>query len=140
MAKINNTGNNTPWQGFTERGNPPALLVGMQTGPTNLEYSVEFPQKVKNRTTLQYSNCTTRYLYIGYKNADSKEWMHPDVYIGIVKSNQLMKRAQMSISRWIKNSIYVILYTLYIYYTIINNHIINIIYLYLQVIIIIYYN
>ena len=34
------------------RGNPLALLVGMQTGTTTLENSVDVPQEVKNRATL----------------------------------------------------------------------------------------
>ena len=34
------------------KGNPPALLVGMQTGAATLENSVEVPQKIKNRPTL----------------------------------------------------------------------------------------
>ena len=53
-------------------GNPLALLVGMQTGEAALENSVEVPQETVNRTTLQPSNCTTRYLSKGYKHADSK--------------------------------------------------------------------
>ena len=32
------------------KGNPFALLVGMQTGAATLENSTEVPQKVKNRT------------------------------------------------------------------------------------------
>ena len=57
-------------------GNLLALLVGMQTGAAAvlasaahiqtgaaaLENSVEIPQKIKNRTTLQPSNNTTRNL------------------------------------------------------------------------------
>ena len=35
------------------KGNTLILLVGMNTGATTLEYSIEIPQKVKNRTTLQ---------------------------------------------------------------------------------------
>jgi len=31
------------------RGNPFALLMGMQTGVTTVENSMEVPQKVKNR-------------------------------------------------------------------------------------------
>ena len=38
-----------------------ALLVAMQAGAATLENSMEVPQKIKNRTTLQPSNCTTRY-------------------------------------------------------------------------------
>ena len=33
-------------------GNPPTLLVGMQTDATTLENCVEFPQKTENRATL----------------------------------------------------------------------------------------
>ena len=34
-----------------KKGNPLALLVGMQTGAATLENSMEVPQKVKDRTT-----------------------------------------------------------------------------------------
>ena len=34
------------------KGNPPALLVGMQTGAATVENSMEVPQKVKNWATL----------------------------------------------------------------------------------------
>ena len=33
------------------KGNPRALLVGMQTGTATLENSMEFPQKTKNGTS-----------------------------------------------------------------------------------------
>ena len=32
------------------KGNPSAVLVGMQTGATTVENSMEFPQKTKNGT------------------------------------------------------------------------------------------
>ena len=48
--------------------NPLALLVGMQTGAAALENSVEVPQKIKNRITLQPSNSTPRNLSIGYQS------------------------------------------------------------------------
>ena len=34
------------------KGNPSALLVGMQTGEATVESSMEFPQKTKNGTPL----------------------------------------------------------------------------------------
>ena len=40
-------------------GNPLALLVRMQIGAAAQENSVEVPQKIKNRTTLQPSHSTT---------------------------------------------------------------------------------
>ena len=38
------------------KGNPSALLVGMQTGKPTVENSMEFPQKTKNRTAPWPSN------------------------------------------------------------------------------------
>ena len=49
------------------QGNPPTLLVGMQIGSAPLENSMEVPQKVENRATLQPSNCTTGYLLQSHK-------------------------------------------------------------------------
>ena len=41
------------------KGNPLALLVGMQTGAATLENSVEIPQKIQNRITIWSTNSTT---------------------------------------------------------------------------------
>ena len=60
--------------------NPLTLLVGIQPGAAALENSVDVPQKIKNRTTLQLSNFTIRKLCKGYRNADLKGHRHPDVY------------------------------------------------------------
>ena len=38
------------------KGNPFALLVRLQTGAATLKISMEFPQEVKNGTSLQSSN------------------------------------------------------------------------------------
>ena len=40
------------------KGNPSALLVGMQTGEATVENSMEFPQKTKNGTAVWPSNYT----------------------------------------------------------------------------------
>ena len=69
----------------------------MQAGAATLENSVEVPQKVKNRTTLQPSNCTTRHLSKGYRCAVLKGHMHPHVYSSTINNSQRMERAQMSI-------------------------------------------
>ena len=75
--------------------------MGMQAGAATLENSMEVPQKPKNRTTLWPSNYSTRYLYKGYKNADSRGNMHPNVYSSTINNNQSMERAQMSIDGWL---------------------------------------
>ena len=40
------------------KGNPSALLVGMQNGVATVENSVEFPQKTKNGTAFWPGNAT----------------------------------------------------------------------------------
>ena len=48
--------------------------MGMQTvdGATTVEKSVEVSLKIKNRTTLQSSNCITGYLPKEHENTTSK--------------------------------------------------------------------
>ena len=79
------------------KGNPFALLVGMQTGATTLQNRMEVPQKIKNRATLGPSNYTTRYLSKGYKNADLKGHMLASVYSSTINNSQFIKGPQMSI-------------------------------------------
>ena len=67
--------------------NPFALLVGMQTGVAIPENSMDVPQIIKNRITLQPSNCTTRYLPKGYKNADLKWHMPPSVHSSVLNNS-----------------------------------------------------
>ena len=54
-------------------------------GASILENGVKFSQKIKNRATLQPSNCT-RYLTKAYNNDDLKGYMHPDVYSSIINN------------------------------------------------------
>ena len=62
-------------------------IVGGKANWCSMENSMEVPQKVKNRTTQQPSNCTSGYLSKGYKNADSKEYMHPNVYSSTINNS-----------------------------------------------------
>ena len=71
--------------------------LGMQTGVATLENSMEYPQKIKNRTTLRSSNCTTRYVSKEYRYAVLKGHIHPNVYSSTINNSQSMERAQMSI-------------------------------------------
>ena len=45
------------------------FFMGMEVGAATLENSMEVPQKTKNRTTLQPSNCAARHLSKGYRYA-----------------------------------------------------------------------
>ena len=99
MANISNSRNHTMLVRMWRKRNTFALLVGMQIGAATLENSMEVPQRSKNRTTLQPSNCTTRYLSKGYGYAVLKGHVHPNVYSSTIDNSQGMERAQMSIER-----------------------------------------
>ena len=92
------------------KGISSALLMGMQTGAATPENSTEFPQKIKNRTTLRPSNCTTRYLYKGYRYAVSKGNTHPNIYRSAIDNSQSMERAQISIDGWMDKEDVVYIY------------------------------
>ena len=58
--------------------------------------ALEVPQKVKK---YNYPKIQKLHYYLpkGYKNADLKWYMHPNVYSNIINNSQIMERAQMSI-------------------------------------------
>ena len=59
------------------KGNPCALMVGMQTGAVTVESSMEVSKQIKNRTTLQSSNHTTGYLPKAYKTLIQRDTRTP---------------------------------------------------------------
>ena len=77
-----------------EKGNPLTLLVGMPAGIATQEDSMEFPQKVENRTMLRISNLPQR-----YKCSDLKGHLHPNVYSSNAHNSQNMERAQIFTDR-----------------------------------------
>ena len=70
----------------------------MQTGTATEENGMEVPQKIKNKTTVWSSNCTSGYLTKNYKNTNSKGYMH--VYVALFTIAKLWKAAYQSIDRW----------------------------------------
>ena len=105
--------------GMYRKRNPFALRVGMQTCAATLENSMEIPQKIKNRTTLQFSNGATRYLPKGYKNTDSKGYMHTFI-AALPTISKLWKEAICPpTDEWIKMMWYI--YTME-YYSAINKN------------------
>ena len=54
------------------KGNPHALLVEMYFGATTKDTSTEISPKIKNRTTIQFSNSTPQYLHEENKNTNYK--------------------------------------------------------------------
>ena len=53
------------------KGNPNTLLVGMQTGATTVENSMEFPQKTKNGTACWELHCLVSEAVTPMAKADS---------------------------------------------------------------------
>ena len=107
MANINNSGNNRCWRGCGERGSL-ALLVGMQAGGATLENSMEAPQKIKNRTTLRPSNCTTRHFSKGYRCAISKGHMHPMFIAALSTIAKVWKEPKCpQMDEWVKKMWYI---------------------------------
>ena len=74
-------------------------------GAATLENDTEAPQKDKNRTTLQFSNCTTR-----YKNTDLRGYMNPNVYRNIINRSQIMEKVQISIDETMDKEAVVYMY------------------------------
>ena len=80
-----------------------ALLVGMSIGIDTMENSLEFPQKVKNRTTIWSSNSTSGNTSKGRENTMSKRYLHPHVQSSIIYSIQGMEKAKCPLmDEWIK--------------------------------------
>ena len=50
----------------------------------NMENKTELPQRAKNRTTVQCSSSTSRYLSEESKNAHSKTYVYPYIYHNII--------------------------------------------------------
>ena len=80
------------------KGNPNALLVGVQTGAATVENSREFPQKIKNGTALWPSDPTPGNLSKETQNTNSKEYMHPYVHCNVIYNSQDLEVVQVSIS------------------------------------------
>ena len=68
-----------------------------------MENSIEFPQKIKNRTIIQPRNSTSGIYPKKMKTLNSlKRYMHPNVHCSIIYNSQDMGANQVSIDAWIK--------------------------------------
>ena len=83
------------------KGNPFALLVGMQTGAATVESSMEIPQKIKNGSIFWPSNPTSGNISERTQNTNSKEHKHPCVHGSVIFNCQDVEATLVSISRWV---------------------------------------
>ena len=75
------------------KGNPRALLEGMQIGAATVENSMEFPQKIKNWTAFWSSSFTSENISQESQNTNSKEYMHPYVHSSATYNRQYLETA-----------------------------------------------
>ena len=87
------------------KGNPIALLVGMQTGAATVESSMEIPQTIKNGSSFWPSNPTSGNTPKVTQNTNLKSHKHPYVQCSVIYNGQDMEAAQVSISRWVDRTI-----------------------------------
>ena len=69
------------------------LLVEMQIGAATVENIMEFPQKIKNETSL-WPNDSTSGESEKIWNTSSKEYMHPYVHYSAIYNGQAMEGTQ----------------------------------------------
>ena len=82
------------------------LLVGMYTGATTMENSMEVPQKTKNRTITPSSNPPPGHL--SRENGNSKRYMYPNVHCSPMYNSQDMETTKCpSTEEWIKKMWYI---------------------------------
>ena len=85
------------------KGNPHALLVGMQTGAATVEYSREIPQKIKNGSAFLPSYHTSANISKGTLNTNSKEYKHPVFTAVLLTITKIWKQPKCPpIDEWIK--------------------------------------
>ena len=73
------------------KGNPSALLVGIQTGAATVENSMEFPQKNKNWIAFWPGNSAAGIIPYEPRDTNPKEPMHPNVHSGTIYNNQVLE-------------------------------------------------
>ena len=86
-----------------EKGEPFALLVGMQTGAATVESSMEIPQNIKNGSAFWSSNPISGNIPEGTWNTNLKEHKHPFVHCRVIYICQDMEKPRCpSVDEWIK--------------------------------------
>ena len=88
------------------KGNPPTLLVGMQTRTATMENSVEIPYKTGNRTALWPSNPTAGHTHRG--NQNWKRHVYPNVHHSTFIIAKTWKQPRCpSADEWIRKQRYI---------------------------------
>jgi len=88
--------------------NTHALLVGMQTGAATVENSMEIPEKVTNRTTLQSSNLTLGIYPKNTKTLTQRDTCTPIFTAALFTIAKTRKQPKCPLTdEWIKKTCYI---------------------------------
>ena len=101
MPFIRKARNNKCRQGYGEKRTLMHCWQECKLVQPPIETSMEIPQKIKNRNTIQSSNSTSGYLSKEYKHTNSKRYMHPYFHCSIIYNSQDMETTYVSIHGWI---------------------------------------
>ena len=112
MAITKKSTNNKVWRSCGEKGTF-ILLVGMLTGAAAMKKSMQFPQKTKNRVTIQFSNPTPGHM--AGEACNFKWYVHPNCHYSSIYNSQAMETTSMSIDRWMDTDMMYIYTYIYIY-------------------------
>ena len=82
-----------------KKGNPQALLVGIQISAPIVESSMEFPQNIKNETALCPSDSTSGTISKETQNNNLKDYRHTYVHCSIICNSQDLEAAHVPMSR-----------------------------------------
>ena len=77
-----------------------ALLMGLWNSAASKKKIMEVLQKIKHRTTIQFSNPTSVYISKRMENRIWKRYLHTHVHGSTIHSSQEVKATQMSINKW----------------------------------------
>ena len=86
------------------KGNPSALLVGIQTGAATVENSMEFPQKIKNGTAFWPGNSTAAILSKDPWNTNPKNLCTPKFIAQFTMAKCWKQPKYPSVNEWIKKT------------------------------------
>ena len=88
------------------KGNPPTLLVGMQTSTATMENSVEIPLKTGNTTPIWPSSLTPGHTHWG--NLNWNRHMYPNVHCSTITIDRTWKQPRCpSADEWIRKLWYI---------------------------------
>ena len=75
------------------KGNPFALLLGMQTGTATVESSMKVPQKIEYKSAFSLSDPISGNVSKGTQSTNSKEYKHPYVHSSIIYNSLELETA-----------------------------------------------